>query len=93
MGIHRLGSVTWPGGVVTAELFSDGSWSATVRGEDCGYLAQALEQATPTIHKNRSQNQSSMGSVVGSIGPLPDFLTSRTGRRTDGTDPTTGHAP
>jgi hypothetical protein len=25
MGIHRLGSVTWPGGVVTAELFSDGS--------------------------------------------------------------------
>ena len=44
MGIHRLGSVTWPGGVVTAELFSDGSWSATVRREDCGCLAQALEQ-------------------------------------------------
>jgi hypothetical protein len=35
---------TCPGGVVTAELFSDGGWSATVRGEDCGYLAQALEQ-------------------------------------------------
>ncbi len=75
-------------------------WSALVRPAsvigEVGLLLLAsglLIKATPIIHKNRSQNQSSMSSAVCSIGPPPDFLTSRTGRRTDGMDPTRGHAP
>ena len=61
-------------------------WSALVRPAsvigEVGLLLLAsglLIKATPTIHKNRSQNQSSMGSVVGSIGPAPDFLISAPG--------------
>ena len=43
--------------------------------------------------KKLSQNQSLSGCVVGSIRPPPAFLTSRTRRSTDGTDPTAGQAP